>query len=49
VKYVVLIFAMFAFGTVAGCETRDENGRVITTLPSTDMGGDGGGGGGGGC
>ena len=45
-KYVVLIFAMFAFGMVAGCETLDENGRVITTVPATDMGGNDGGGGG---
>ena len=42
-KYVVLIFAMFAFGTVAGCDHHDENGRIITN----DMGGSDGGGGGG--
>ena len=42
-KYVVLIFAMFAFGTLAGCETGGDTGRVVTT----GMGGSDGGGGGG--
>ena len=41
---MVLIFAMFAFGTLAGCETDGGGG------PVTDMGsGNDGGGGGGGC